>query len=67
MNDLIVSDVLHNLDRRHEHLLTELDDLNLRVEQTLNSLNKPSASSESAAEEESDSAVTSDDQDGHSC
>jgi hypothetical protein len=50
MNELIVSDVLHELDQRHEHLLTELDDLNQRVEQTLNSLNKPSETAELAAQ-----------------
>jgi hypothetical protein len=64
MNELIVSDVLQDLDQRHEHLLTELDELNRRVEQALNSLNKPS---EPVAEEASDSTVTSGDRDGHSC
>jgi hypothetical protein len=64
MNDLLVSDVLHELDQRHDHMLAELDQLNLRIEQTLNSLSKPS---DSVAEDQSDSAVTSDDQDGHSC
>jgi hypothetical protein len=50
MNELIVSDVLQDLDQRHEHLLVELDDLNERLEQTLNSLNKPSEAAEPAAE-----------------
>ena len=50
MNEPIASDVLQQLDQRHEQVLAELDSLNQRLEQTLGSLGKPSESAEPAVE-----------------
>lgn len=50
MNEPIVSDVLQQLDQRHEQMLVELDSLNQRLEQTLSALGKSAESVEPAAE-----------------
>ncbi len=50
MNEPIASDVLQQLDQRHELLLDELDSLNQRLEQTLSSLGKPAESVEPITE-----------------
>ena len=49
MYEPVTNDVLHQLDQQHEQLLWELDSLNERLEQALNSFGKQSESVEPAA------------------
>lgn len=42
MSDLVPSEIIEKLEQRHERLIEELDELNDRLEQALNSFARPS-------------------------
>ena len=48
MSELVPSEIIESLEKRHEHLIAELDELNERLEKALNSFTKPSEESEEA-------------------
>ena len=51
-------ETLQQLDRRHDELIHELNQLNLRLEQTLSSISESKRSTESAEEERATEANT---------
>jgi hypothetical protein len=42
MSELVPSEIIQRLEQRHEELICELDALNARLEQALNSFARPS-------------------------
>ncbi|MCH2114136.1 MAG: hypothetical protein MK171_04410 [Pirellulales bacterium] len=48
MNQLVPSEIIERLERRHEELIGELDVLNTRLEQTLNSFSQSAPTVEHA-------------------
>jgi len=50
MNELPTNEILQRLDQHHEHLLSELDELDKRLESALVAFAKPASPSEPQSE-----------------
>ncbi len=50
MSELPTNEILQRLDQHHEHLLSELDDLDQRLESTLANIAKPASNAEPQSE-----------------
>lgn len=48
MSELVPSEIIEKLELRHEKLIDELDELNARLENALNSFAKPSETDDSS-------------------